>query len=311
LEALEICGCLDALRLGGRLHLKEFFDDPKTKQYDTTAITNVCEYLYAIGLFDKIANAYTLTESGKDICLNRHGYFHFVQAYGPIFYELPKILMGEKKYGRDVEREDVFVAKATAEVSEWLPLPAVRLLIRQHGFERILDLGCGSGELLLSLAPKANGAMLRGVDLARASIAAGLQTIEEAGLSNRISLKVGDITKPEMFSEWLKASDVLTIMFVLHEFLDKGEQFIVDLLRELKTRAGKDIHFLIAETAQQEPAEIRKRPTSVAEHHLFHALSNQGVMKADQFRDIVRRAGLNIMEDLYFKSFAQHYILAK
>lgn len=310
LEALEISGCLDALRLKGQLYL-DFPNKPETKAYNRKAIEDVCDYLYAIGIFNKNANYYTLTKAGKRICENRHGFFHFVQAYGPIFNELPQILMGVKEYGKDVVREDIYVAKATAEVSEWLPLPAVRRLIQEYGFQRVLDLGCGRGELLLSLAPKTNAAMLRGVDIATDSISEGLQRIHDAGLSNRIVLKIADITKPESFSDWLKTSDVITIMFVLHELLQKGEGFVVNFLKDLKAKAGNDIYLLIAETPQQKLVDIRNRPTSVAEHHLFHALSHQSILGAAQLRDIVRHAGLEILEDLHFRSFSQHYILAK
>jgi len=311
LEALDIGGCLDLLRVNNKLNLESFLKNPKNKDYDATAWRSVCDYLYSVGLFSKTDDSYALTAAGKRVCLPRHGLFHFVQAYGPIFYGLPDILMGKKRYGTDIVREDRYVSKATAEVSEWVPLPAIRRIIRKYRFENILDLGCGRGELLLSIAPSVKSAVLRGVDMAKDSISDGIEAIQKAGLSKRITLKVADVSRPEALADWLRDADVITIMFVLHEFAKNGDDGVVDYLRQLKSHANKETHFLIAETPRHDPKQIRKRPTAIAEHHLFHQLSNQGILGADQLRSIIKRAGLTIREDLHIRTFSQHYVLAK
>jgi SAM-dependent methyltransferase len=311
LEALDICGCLDILRSEGKLNLADFLANPKAKNYDSSVLRSVCNYLYVVGLFSKKGDFYALTRVGRNTCLPRHGLFHFVQAYGPIFYELPDLLMGKKHYGSDIQRLDSFVAKATAEVSEWVPLPAIRSIIRKHQFENVLDLGCGRGELLLSIASEVKSPTLRGVDIAAPSVADGLDAIKKAGYSDRITLRVADITKPETLTAWLQDADVVTLMFVLHEFAKKGDDFVIDFLKGLKANSNSKTHFLIAETPLHDPDQIRKRPTAIAEHHLFHQLSNQGIIGTEQLRSIIKIAGFSIVEDLHLRVFSQHYVLAK
>jgi SAM-dependent methyltransferase len=311
LEALDICGCLDVLRTEGRLDLRAFLAIPEHRDYDFLAMRSVFDYLYSVGLLSKTEDFYVLTRAGKRVCLPRHGLFHFVQAYGPIFYALPSILMGKNRYGKDLNRENRFVAKATAEVSEWIPLPAIRSIIRKYHFENVLDLGCGRGELLLSIAGGVNSVVLRGVDIAADSVADGTEAIKKAGCSDRVTLRVADITKPATLADWLRNADVVTLMFVLHEFAKNGDDYVVDFLRRLKAHSGTKTHLLIAETPWHDPDQIRKRPTAIAEHHLFHQLSNQGILAAEQLRNIVKRAGFSVREDLHIRTFSQHYLLVQ
>jgi len=311
LQGLEICGCLDVLRKSGSLNVDKFIKQQGRETYNKEGIDSVCNYLYSIGIFDKKDEDFTLSKEGMKICLNRHGYFDFVHAYGPIFYELPALLMGEKVYRRDFSRNDRYVAKATAEVSEWLPLPAIRHLIKKYHFKKVLDLGCGRGELLLSLAKSAELTTLHGIDIANDSINDGNKKIKELDLMNKVSLRIGDVEKPESFKDWLNSADVVTIMFVLHEFLRNGEIYLVNFLKNIKALSGSQTAILIAETPKQESEKIRKHPTSIAEHHLFHSLSQQGILDIEKIRQIVGKAGLRVIEDIHFSKFSQHYILVK
>jgi cyclopropane fatty-acyl-phospholipid synthase-like methyltransferase len=57
---------------------------------------------------------------------------------------------------------------------------------------RILDLGCGSGGLLIDLARRFPQATLTGVDINQASLEAGREAVRAAGLADRIQLIAGD-----------------------------------------------------------------------------------------------------------------------
>lgn len=311
LQSLEMCGFLDVIRNIGYANIADFLKPEERKNFSETSLRHVCDYLFSIGIFLKYEDNYRLTKLGKQICLNRHGYFNFVHAYGPIFYELPDIIMGKKVYGKDIFRKDKYVAKATAEISEWLPLPAIRHLIGKYEFKSILDLGCGYGELLISLAKKTKLTNLCGIDIAEESIQYGKEKIQRSGFGDKIKLRVGDINKPELLSDWYKTADVITIMFVLHEFLDRGESYLIEFLKTIKVASSPTTAIFIAETPKRTEEDIRKHPSSVAEHHLFHKLSNQGILEKEQLRRIVTKAGLNIIEDMYFSTFSQHYILAR
>lgn len=311
LEGLEICGCLDILRSQGSLNLDKFLNKSEATDYNKGAIEVVCDYLYEVGILSKKGLSYSLTKKGKRLCLNRHGSFDFIEAYGQIFHELPDILMGRKYYGKDIFRKDRYVAKATAEISEWLPLPVFRYLIRKYKLQKILDLGCGRGELLLSLAKTTDLQDLRGIDINKESLSDGIQRIKQAGLDNRIFLKSGDIKDPSPWADWLKNADAVTAMFVLHEFLAEGENEILSILKNLKSLSSRNTAILIAELPLQTPDQVRKLRTATAEHFLFHWLSNQRILEANQLRNIIHKAGLTIIEDLHFTLFCQHYILAR
>lgn len=220
-QALDMCGVLDRFRTQGKLDLQTFCGEKNNVSFNKFYLEKVCDYLYAVGIFKKNGDVFSLSEEGEVIILNKHGYFDFIQAYSPFFFSLPEMLAGSVDKSL-LHRQDIYVSKATADVSEWLPLPAVRYLVKKYSFKRILDLGCGYGELLISLASEGNLTGLYGIDLAVDSINKGKSLIAEKGLSKSVTLHEGDILKPEQWAEWSKSIQLVTIMFVMHEFLGKG-----------------------------------------------------------------------------------------
>ncbi len=306
LIALGKSGVLDEMISEGLVDIREFSD---SKNLDYQTLKTICDYLYVIGVTNKQNQKYSLTGYGHDLCTVSRGVFNFIHAYSPIFENLDAILMKQKKYGVDFDRRGEFVGRASAELAELFPFPISRGILKKYGFKTILDLGSGSGDFLIGFC-KSSDIKAYGVDLSPEAVAYANLKAREQKVADRVMFKVGDITKPDTFKDIDPKIDLVTSMFVLHEFLSMSEEMVINIFNSIK-QAYPGRHILICELTKCSLEYLKANPSAVAEHHAFHALSQQGLADADRWRRIFAKAGLQVVEEERLDLAEQSIFLVK
>lgn len=297
-------GFFDILRNDRDVDLDSFV---KIKNINKNILASVCDYLFTLQVLNKSGGRYSIGPKGKDLLKYSRGNFDFIYAYAPLFENLDSLLRNEKKYNIDVFRRDRFMAKATAEVSQFIPIPIVKDIIRRYDFKTILDLGCGSAEFLLQLCEESN---LKGygIDISEETIHLAEERINKRSQVKKVAVMVGDIFDLGKFKTIFKDVDAITCMFVMHEFLLKGNNATEALLKNIKENfPGR--HLIVCELSKFSPSLLRKNPTSIAEHHLFHALSEQGLMTIQEWRSLFKRAGYKLVEEIRYDFSGQAYFV--
>jgi SAM-dependent methyltransferase len=196
-----------------------------------------------------------------------------------------------------VRRREDFVGKGSGQSAKLLPFPLAADLIKRNGFSRILDLGCGDGEFLIGIGKAEESVRGYGVDISPEVVALAKRRISEEGLSGRIEVMVGDIFNLRAIGERMGLPDAATSFYVLHEFLWNGRQKVVDLLISFR-ELFPGISLIACEITQLQPEDLRRKPTIILEHHLFHGLSEQGLVSREGWRDIFSESGFRVLEEL-------------
>jgi SAM-dependent methyltransferase len=83
----------------------------------------------------------------------------------------------------------------------------------------VVDLGCGSGRLLVRLAKGRPDARVIGLDLSEPMLELGRALMEREGIADRVELRKGDITTFD--SELADAYDVVSCNFAIHQLPSK------------------------------------------------------------------------------------------
>lgn len=304
--ALDNIGFIEAMSNKTMIDVREY---ALAKHLDKAYLKAVCDYLYSVGVFNRQDGCYYLSKKGQEDIDYSKSTFYFIYAYAPLFENLSSLLSGEKRYGKDVFRREKFVSEATAEVEKWIPLPVIKDLIKRYGFKNVLDLGCGSARFLIELCSGSNITGC-GIDISKESIDLGKKLVKEKGLEKKITLTTGDIFNIEKASIEPNKIDVITSMYVLHEFLYENEDNLVSFLKHLKQKYENKF-LLICEICKQSEEALRRKPTAIAEHHLFHALSRQGLITAEDWKKLFKRAGYKCIEEIHFSFAGQGYFLLK
>jgi ubiquinone/menaquinone biosynthesis C-methylase UbiE len=304
--ALDNIGFFETSRRKKGMDIEEY---AKENNLDADYLRAVCEYLHIVRIFNKQYNMYSLSKKGEQIAKFSKGTFYFVYAYAPLFENMPQLLKKEKKYKKDIFRRAGYVAEATAETEQWIPLPVIKKIIKNYNFKNILDLGCGNGRFLIELCRDSE---LRGygVDISEESINLGEKLVKEKMLEKKITLTVGDIVNMKHANIDHDKIDLVTSMYVLHEFLHEDKDKLITLLANLK-EFFKGKYLLICELCRQSSEVLRKKPTAIVEHHLFHALSGQDLMSTDEWRKLFREVGYDSVEEKHFDFAGQSYFLLK
>lgn len=89
---------------------------------------------------------------------------------------------------------------------------AISRLLPEGG--TVIDLGCGSGRLLVRLARGRPDARIVGLDLSERMLETGRRLLEREGLADRVELRKGDITT---FDAELPELDVVSCNWTLHQ----------------------------------------------------------------------------------------------
>ena len=83
---------------------------------------------------------------------------------------------------------------------------------------RLLDVGSGTGQLLIYLARCREDVRITGVDLSGEMVSLGNAEIQRSGLQDRVHLVVGDMTEPEAVEG---PPDVVSSIFAFHHLPDR------------------------------------------------------------------------------------------
>jgi len=255
----------------------------------------ICDYLYVIRILYKKGFIYSFTNYGQSLFDSSRGVFDFIYAYAPIFENLDAMLKNEKSYGKEILRRGEFVGRASAELAELFPFPVARTLLSKHHLSSILDLGSGSGDFLIGFC-KEQDVRGCGIDLSPEAVAYANKKALEHQVDDRVRFIVGDIMNLKKHVKLQDKVDVITCMFVLHEFLSISEQSVIDIFSSVK-EAFPDKYILICELTRCSLDHLYHSPSGVTEHHLFHYLSNQGLATARGWKKIFKKAGLRVVDE--------------
>jgi demethylmenaquinone methyltransferase/2-methoxy-6-polyprenyl-1,4-benzoquinol methylase len=102
--------------------------------------------------------------------------------------------------------------------------------VRKSGAKKLLDIATGTGDLAIKLAKEIDGSHVTGVDLSEGMIAVGQQKVDQANLSDRITLATADALQLPFPDN---SFDAITVAYGVRNFehLDKG---YLEMLRVLR-----------------------------------------------------------------------------
>jgi len=266
----------------------------------------ICEYLYSLGLLDKQSSMLSLSKKGKHLSSTAVGIFDLLYAYSPIFQNLEDLLTGKMTYGTDLTRFSDFVAKGSTAITRYLPFPAAMQLLEKHGYHSVMDLGCGNGAFLFYIAPSIERGV--GIDVAPQAIASAIEKARNERLERKFSFHIADIFELPSPTITDCQVDLISLMFVLHEFLYSGEDRAIFLLKQIKNNFPKS-HILICELCESDAEDLRKNPTAICEHHLYHRLSQQGFASAAKWKKLFQISGYRLKDETTFNFAEQGYFL--
>ena len=223
----------------------------------------------------------------------------FAGAYGQTASQLPKVLSGGEATGRAmVDRRSLAQAfSSVADVSRGL----VTAMIAGACPSSLLDLGCGTGSLLVQLAkvdPQFRGI---GVDASRPMCAAAKKHAGKHGVRTRVRIICHDARDVQ----GLPDAGALHAASLLNEMFAHGADEAIDYLRRLKKRfEGRDIWLVdyYGRLGTGRAHAARDVPHALLQD-LVQVLSGQGVPPPDlkSWRAIYRAAECRLVEAHEFR----------
>jgi len=105
----------------------------------------------------------------------------------------------------------------------------------------VLDLGCGTGKLLIEAKKMVEGGEVCGVDISPGMLTMALGNIKKAGLTSQIALIRGNIADPEVLTKICPAGgfDIITCLRVLGDMLGSDQLQALQLWKNYLAPGGR------------------------------------------------------------------------
>ena len=145
---------------------------------------------------------YKMTEIGKKRIFSDQAMamaLGAVGAYHVLFTNYTKTLKNELTYGKDFVRDGRLVAKSSV-LTGRSNYPWVAEKLAELKVDTVVDLGCGSGDIIIDFCKRQNSCKGVGLDIDPTAIDVAKENVIKSGLQDRIELITGDMLEPKTYS---------------------------------------------------------------------------------------------------------------
>jgi SAM-dependent methyltransferase len=287
-------GLLERAAAGEELDAQAIAD---TQGVDVGLVRPLLDYLVVRGFVEIAApGRYRMTERGR-AAIPFYGYLStLVGAYDPVFTRLEDLVTGRLAYGSDVVRSHEEMTRGLTALEDRL-MGTVIEAIRDTGARRVMDLGCGSAQMLARTCQLGDGIQGVGVDRDPDSCAVARETVEREGLRDRLVIVQGDAGDlASLPADAVAGVDMVTVMFLLHEILrQRGREGTVALLRDIARLVGKGGHLVVVEVSGTTAPTYQEDLLFVPEYELLHEYTNQRLASRAEWEAMVTEAGMRVL----------------
>jgi ubiquinone/menaquinone biosynthesis C-methylase UbiE len=210
-------------------------------------------------------------------------------GYSEVLSNLLELLKDNKVYNTHLTRKTAWVGEGTYTFTKIIA-PYVIAEIKKTPNPSVLDLGCGTGRLLLKYTEEFPVVKCAGVEISESSVTLAKQLAATAGYSQP-EYFIGDVFHLEAVPD-LKSRNIniLTANFIFHEFLYEKNNRLHLLLKSLK-RNFPGARLICTEFNALSPTDYmaikpEKRMPMLTYHHLIHSITDQGMpMTVDRWSE--------------------------
>ena len=251
----------------------------------------LCEFLAEKGIMRKTGPGTFRAESRF---FSDQGPIPFLLAYKTACNSLTGLLDGSTTYGKDVARDARYLGTGTK-----LIFPLLGEIFKTRGIKTVLDLGCGNGAFLLTLAETLPGFRGIGIDIDAPTVEEATAALRVSPHNDSIRIREGDVRHPELFPPDVGSPEALVGMGIFHEFRKDGS--LVPLLNRYKTRFPKARLFLVEfdtpgwDELREKPEGPKRRGAAI--YRLMHHVSEQGLPQSkDEWRKTLEETAWRVVD---------------
>jgi SAM-dependent methyltransferase len=278
ISAMHLCQAINAVAETGLLEKLHgglrHGDAAALPGFDQDILQGLLRYLTIRGVLNDTSEGYLLTRWGElltaDATLARLGVY--VGAYSAVTSRMSDLLAGKAKYGVDVLRDGGALGAHCATLFKIFHTDTIMTALEGRDVTRILDVGCGGGQLLVDACLRDSNLTGIGLDISADAVAVAKELAEKQGVADRVQFFVADAFDPATWPEACREVDALCIVSALHEHLRDGEQAVVDILSQYVKSLPKLKMLLVGE-----PELLIEDRENHDDFFLIHVLTGQGM----------------------------------
>jgi SAM-dependent methyltransferase len=258
----------------------------------TDLVRHVLRYLEIRGLTESSGDDWRLRPRGGELLadLPESLIGYYAEAYGPVLSRMSGQLTGTEKYGVDVSRDTEALGRRCEVLFRSFGTTLVADLIAEHGARSVVDLGCGTGGLVLDLCDRYPDLKGLGLDIAEDAIGLARQRAADSDARDRVLFVVADAFQPQTWPSDAANADFYVMVGALHEHFREGDEAVTGLLSryaDLLARSGG-----VSKTLLLAEPELH-RDGADADFYLIHALTAQGMPRPEKgWLDVIAASGL-------------------